>query len=146
MTSIKAFSVYQCHHVGLQDVKAWPGGIKCTMPVLQKVQNRYGTLHGGCVGELLPATICQDGCLLQKMLPHKPSAWRAATLVDTVGSAALVTKVENAGVSLHISVDYLSRSATAWHDACCQTASAFGASWSAELAPFHGCSMPGDET
>eukprot|EP00891_Asterochloris_glomerata_P004867 jgi/Astpho2/4867/gw1.00069.118.1_t len=50
------------------------------MPVLQKVQNRYGTLHGGCV----------------------------ATLVDTVGSAALVTKVENAGVSLHISVDYLS--------------------------------------
>ena len=116
------------------------------MPVLQKVQNRYGTLHGGCVGDFLPATICQDGCLMQQTLPHKLSAWHAATLVDTVGSAALVTKVENAGVSLHISVDYLSRSATALHGSCCQIASALGVSWSAELAPCLGCSMPGDET
>ena len=81
-----------------------------------------------------------------RCLPHKPCAWHAATLVDTVGSAALVTKVENAGVSLHISVDYLSRSATAWHAVCCQPASAPGVSWSAELAHCHGCSMPGDET
>ena len=48
--------------------------------LLLQVQNRYGTLHGGCI----------------------------ATIVDTVGSAALVTQSEKSGVSLGISVDYLS--------------------------------------
>ena len=45
-----------------------------------QVQNRYGTLHGGCI----------------------------ATIVDTVGTAALVTMSPISGVSLSISVDYLS--------------------------------------
>ena len=43
-----------------------------------QLQNRYGTLHGGCI----------------------------ATIVDTVGSAALVTRSPISGVSLSISTEY----------------------------------------
>lgn len=44
------------------------------------MQNRYGTLHGGCI----------------------------ATLVDVVSTAALVTVSEKAGVSLSMNIDYIS--------------------------------------
>ncbi|KAG2493276.1 hypothetical protein HYH03_008413 [Edaphochlamys debaryana] len=49
------------------------------MPVGEAVQNRYGTLHGGCT----------------------------ATLVDTVSTAALLTASPHSGVSVGLSVNYL---------------------------------------
>ncbi|CAL5219115.1 g889 [Coccomyxa viridis] len=63
----------------ITDIRAYEGRLTCIIPVEPRVQNRYGTLHGGCI----------------------------ATLVDVVGSAALVTVSERSGVSLNISVDYL---------------------------------------
>ena len=63
----------------LHNVRASPGRVQCTMPVDDSVRNRYGTLHGGCT----------------------------ATLIDTVGSAALVTVSKRSGVSLNISTTYL---------------------------------------
>ncbi|EFN54601.1 hypothetical protein CHLNCDRAFT_135083 [Chlorella variabilis] len=68
----------------LCDVKAVPGRVSAVLPVTPAVSNRYGTLHGGCI----------------------------ATLVDTVGSAALVTASPKGGVSLNINVNYLSKVAT----------------------------------
>jgi len=65
---------------GIKDIVTSHGRITCTLPVTPEVQNRYGTLHGGCT----------------------------ATLVDTVGSAALVTMSLKSGVSLSISVNYIS--------------------------------------
>ncbi|BDA41735.1 probable acyl-coenzyme A thioesterase 13 [Coccomyxa sp. Obi] len=63
----------------IRDIKATDGRVTCVLPVEARVQNRYNTLHGGCI----------------------------ATLVDVVGSAALVTQSERSGVSLHMSVEYL---------------------------------------
>ena len=51
---------------------------------------------------------------LARRLEWFPHVAHAATIVDTVGSAALATQVQNAGVSLHISVDYVSRSGPIW--------------------------------
>lgn len=65
---------------GVKDITATHGQVVCTLPVTQRVQNRYNTLHGGCI----------------------------ATLVDVIGSAAIMTINEHAGVSLQISIDYLS--------------------------------------
>mmetsp|Transcript_18359 Transcript_18359/g.59761 ORF Transcript_18359/g.59761 Transcript_18359/m.59761 type:complete len:157 (+) Transcript_18359:2-472(+) len=56
-----------------------PGFCKASLPVTPKVANRYGTLHGGCI----------------------------ATLVDVVGSAALVTASSLSGVSVEISTSYI---------------------------------------
>ncbi|GAB4813667.1 hypothetical protein N2152v2_000713 [Parachlorella kessleri] len=64
---------------GLKDITAEHGRVTCRLPVRTRVQNRYGTLHGGCI----------------------------ATLVDTVGTAALLTLNGRSGVSLAINVDYL---------------------------------------
>ena len=64
---------------GLYDVRAAPGRVTCLFPVAKRVQNRNGTLHGGCI----------------------------ATLVDVVGSAALCTQSVRGGVSLNISTNYL---------------------------------------
>ena len=36
---------------GLKDITAANGRVVCTLPVKQRVQNRYKTLHGGCIGE-----------------------------------------------------------------------------------------------
>ncbi|KAK9909006.1 hypothetical protein WJX75_005981 [Coccomyxa subellipsoidea] len=63
----------------IRDIKATDGRVTCVIPVEPRVQNRYGTLHGGCI----------------------------ATLVDVVGSAALVTQSEKSGVSLNMNIDYL---------------------------------------
>lgn len=53
----------------LTDTSAREGQVVCTLPVRPPVQNIYGTLHGGCIGEpdctvlalLLPPT-CQQRC------------------------------------------------------------------------------------
>jgi acyl-coenzyme A thioesterase PaaI-like protein len=34
----------------IRDIQAFPGRLTCIIPVEQRVQNRYGTLHGGCIG------------------------------------------------------------------------------------------------
>ncbi|KAL3140714.1 hypothetical protein ABBQ32_005270 [Trebouxia sp. C0010 RCD-2024] len=65
---------------GLTDITASPGKVVCTLPIKHRVKNRYKTLHGGCT----------------------------ATLVDVIGSAAVMTVAEHSGVSLQISIDYLS--------------------------------------
>lgn len=36
---------------GLRELQAAPGRFSCILPVTPPVQNRYGTLHGGCIGE-----------------------------------------------------------------------------------------------
>ena len=36
---------------GLKDITASSGRVVCTLPVKQRVQNRYNTLHGGCTGQ-----------------------------------------------------------------------------------------------
>ena len=65
---------------GLTVLSSAPGHVRCLMPVTREKTNRYGTLHGGCI----------------------------ATLVDVVGTAAIFSVSPESGVSLHISVDYLS--------------------------------------
>ena len=65
---------------GLTVLSASPGHVRCIMPVTREKTNRYGTLHGGC----------------------------AATLVDVIGTSAIFSVSPESGVSLHISVDYLS--------------------------------------
>ena len=52
----------------------------CRFPVRASAQNRYGTLHGGCI----------------------------ATAVDVISTAALVTVSPDPGVSADLSVRYLS--------------------------------------
>lgn len=36
----------------LDSIRASPGRLTATMPVTDAVANRYGTLHGGCIGAL----------------------------------------------------------------------------------------------
>lgn len=36
--------------VDLKDITASPGRVVCRFPVTERVQNRYNTLHGGCIG------------------------------------------------------------------------------------------------
>lgn len=64
---------------GIFDVRAEPHRVTCRFPVTQRVQNRNGTLHGGCT----------------------------ATIVDVVGTAALLTVSVRGGVSLNINTNYL---------------------------------------
>lgn len=63
----------------ITDITATDGRLQCRLRVAPNVANRFGGLHGGCI----------------------------ATIVDTVGTAALVTAQTRTGVSTHISVDYL---------------------------------------
>jgi acyl-coenzyme A thioesterase PaaI-like protein len=147
---------------GLRDVKATSGHVIALLDVTQEVSNRYGTLHGGCIGEHEslrhrekdrdPAHHVMAGGVLQACLLSCPAAspacdlrlagWLtlalgcfvlpaiairraltimvmlhsfhppAATLVDTVGSAALISLSPKGGVSLNINVNYLSKVAT----------------------------------
>lgn len=55
------------------------GRLTCKLPVTQRVQNRNGHLHGGAT----------------------------ATLIDVVGTAALLTMSPRPGVSLNINTNYL---------------------------------------
>lgn len=64
---------------GIYDIHAEHGRVTCKMPVHARVQNRNGHLHGGCT----------------------------ATLVDVVGTAALLTISPRGGVSLSINTNYL---------------------------------------
>jgi acyl-coenzyme A thioesterase 13 len=65
---------------GIYDIRAEDGRVTCRFRVLPRVQNRNGTLHGGCI----------------------------ATLVDVVGTAAILTNSRRGGVSLNINTNYLS--------------------------------------
>ena len=65
---------------GIYDVRAEDGRVTCKLPVHPRVQNRNGNLHGGCI----------------------------ATLVDVIGTAALLTRSPRGGVSLNINTNYLS--------------------------------------
>jgi acyl-coenzyme A thioesterase 13 len=65
---------------GLKVMHVSPGRLLASFPVTQIVTNRYNTLHGGCI----------------------------ATLVDTVGTAALITVSDQTGVSISMSCSYLS--------------------------------------
>jgi hypothetical protein len=38
---------------GITDITAAHGRLSCRLPVSSRVINRYGTLHGGCIGKLL---------------------------------------------------------------------------------------------
>ncbi|GFR47180.1 hypothetical protein Agub_g8771 [Astrephomene gubernaculifera] len=64
---------------GLTVTDVSDGRIVCELPVTERVQNRYGTLHGGA----------------------------AATIVDTVSTAALLTASPHTGVSVNLAVTYL---------------------------------------
>eukprot|EP00884_Botryococcus_braunii_P006372 jgi/Botrbrau1/15736/Bobra.4_1s0104.1 len=79
----------------IYDIEAFEGRLVCKLPVTELVQNRFGTLHGGCIGGR--ALFCVSHWCGQ----------RAATLVDVVTSAALVTLVRRPSVSLTMSIDYL---------------------------------------
>lgn len=35
---------------GLHDFEAGDGKVSCCLEVTEQLQNRYGTLHGGCIG------------------------------------------------------------------------------------------------
>lgn len=63
----------------LQVISSEPGRVLCSLGVKPQLQNRYGTLHGGAI----------------------------ATLVDVVGSLALITQSSRSGVSLAINTLYL---------------------------------------
>ncbi|KAG1655933.1 hypothetical protein FOA52_000900 [Chlamydomonas sp. UWO 241] len=63
----------------LQLVSVERGRVVCSMPVTEAVTNPMRTLHGGC----------------------------AATLVDTIGTVALMTLGDVAGVSSTLSVNYM---------------------------------------
>ena len=65
---------------GLYDVRAEDGRVTCKLRVDPFRQNRNSTLHGGCI----------------------------ATIVDIVGTAALLTHISRGGVSLNINTNYLS--------------------------------------
>lgn len=65
---------------GLYDVRAEDGRVTCKLRVDPFRQNRNGSLHGGCT----------------------------ATIVDIVGTAALLTRIPRGGVSLNINTNYLS--------------------------------------
>ena len=50
--SLKEHSIFDT--VALQtirDIKAYKGQLTCIIPVELRVQNRYRTLHGGCIGK-----------------------------------------------------------------------------------------------
>eukprot|EP00850_Spirogloea_muscicola_P011294 SM000069S20731 [mRNA] locus=s69:586176:587080:+ [translate_table: standard] len=65
---------------GLRVVATSPGRCRCLLRVTRQLQNRYSTLHGGAI----------------------------ATLVDVVGSAALVSLTgSSSGVSTDINVSYI---------------------------------------
>lgn len=48
----------------IRDIKATDGRVTCVIPVEPRVQNRYGTLHGGCIGALHLALM--DGMPFQR--------------------------------------------------------------------------------
>ena len=69
--------------------------------VTEGLQNRYGTLHGGCIGE--PWLLNSK----QTTKVSMPSLASTATLVDTVSTGALLTVSEYSGVSVNLAVNYL---------------------------------------
>mmetsp|Transcript_1192 Transcript_1192/g.3372 ORF Transcript_1192/g.3372 Transcript_1192/m.3372 type:complete len:165 (+) Transcript_1192:188-682(+) len=64
---------------GIKIVEATPGRCICSFKAEPERLNRYGTLHGGCI----------------------------ATLVDSVSTVALVTEINESGVSVNLAVTYM---------------------------------------
>ncbi len=98
---------------GLRITSSTSGRMVCDFPVDKRVQNRFGTLHGGCIGnqiflhysqgcELVHVHIVARGPVLTLIV------WFAATLVDDVSSGAIVSVAPHAGVSVHMSMNYFS--------------------------------------
>lgn len=54
------------------DIRASEGKLVCKFPVTELVQNRFNTLHGGCIGSLLP----------QGLLPVSLLVYYASALFD----------------------------------------------------------------
>ena len=57
----------------------------------------------------LPSTLGATRSCGVRLRPALPSAVRAATIVDVVGSAALMTLSPKGGVSLYINTNYVSK-------------------------------------
>ena len=87
---------------GLTVEDASPGRIVCRMTVAKAHTNRFNTMHGGCIGEPRSARVPRVSSV-QQPPPHGA----AATLVDVIGSAVLVTQSDRSGVSLTITTNYL---------------------------------------
>ncbi len=99
---------------GLRVTSSTSGHMVCDFPVDKRVQNRFGTLHGGCIGnqsffnhtqgcaELVHVHMDAKGPVLTLVV------WFAATLVDDVSSGAIVSVAPHAGVSVHMSMNYFS--------------------------------------
>jgi hypothetical protein len=47
------------HAARCSDIRVEPGRVRCSLPVSRAVQNRYGTLHGGCIGAHTRRQRCQ---------------------------------------------------------------------------------------
>ncbi len=80
--------------------------MRCSLPVTRGVQNRYGTLHGGCIG----ARAAHRRCLphTHSLLPLTHSArGLPATIMDVVTTAALVSVSDYSGVSLELNSSYI---------------------------------------
>ena len=99
---------------GLKITSSTSGRMVCDFPVAKRVQNRFGTLHGGCIGnqrfshytqgcgELVHAHMVARGHMLTLLVRF------AATLVDDVSSGAIVSVAPHPGVSVHMSMNYFS--------------------------------------
>ena len=45
---------------GLQIITVSPGRMLCELPVAPRVQNRFGSLHGGCLGKIQSLSILEN--------------------------------------------------------------------------------------
>lgn len=115
---------------GLEITNTTVGRMTCNFPVNKRVQNRFGALHGGCVGngcmQLNLASFVHEGHVLHTMLSEHRSTkgcelaclvkqgvpehdvYVAATLVDDVSSGAVRSMSEHPGMSVHMSMNYFS--------------------------------------
>ncbi len=68
----------------LESIQASPGRITASMPVTDAVANRYGTLHGGCIGACAARAWLGGRCLCPASLPsRKQLVFLAVLLVHT---------------------------------------------------------------
>jgi hypothetical protein len=70
---------------GLEVTGGGPGSVVCKLHVTKKLQNRYGTLHGGCIGE---GHLRSPGPALQ-WLPVATTAAAAAAAAAALEAACM---------------------------------------------------------
>ena len=87
---------------GLRALEAGAGRFSCVLPVSASVSNRFNTLHGGATG----AAGTGRGAPAAPS-PLTPLLACAATITDSVTTAALFTLTDRHSVSLALSCDYL---------------------------------------